>query len=343
MSDPPYGGSRIRGRFRWVGMRTPLRRTAALGALALVASLVALAAPTASQPALGDCTPGSDWPGARSDLANAVLAAVNAHRATVGAPALAVSSTLSVAAVWKARHMAMYGYMAHDDPAPPIARTAADRLAACGYSAGGGENIAYGYPSADAVMQGWLSSPGHRANIEQSAFLATGIGAAVAPNGAVYWAETFGTSTAGTPPPPPPPPPPPTTTTTTTTTPPTTTTTPKTPPPTTTTTKTPPHPPAARPAAPRLHLAVGPSPDRRGPRADRRFVLRFPLSPSAHARRGVTCRAHVGRVLASGFGGGYARCVRVAPRGTKGRRVWGIVEVRVGGVKVRRWFSRLVR
>ena len=143
-------------------MRTPLRKAASLAALVLAAAVVALAAPPTSAPALGDCTPGSDWPAARGDLADSVLAAVNAHRATVGAQALAVSPTLSAAAVWKARHMAMYGYMAHDDPAPPVARTTADRLAACGYTgAGWGENIAAGYPTADAVMQGWLSSPGH--------------------------------------------------------------------------------------------------------------------------------------------------------------------------------------
>src|SRR5512140_3493101 len=138
-------------------MRTPRRRATWLAALALSAAAVALTAPPSSAPALGDCTPGADWPAARADLQNAVLAAVNAHRATVGAPALVVSPTLSAAAVWKARHMAEYGYMAHDDPAPPVARTTADRLAACGYSgAGWGENIAAGYQTADAVMQGWL-------------------------------------------------------------------------------------------------------------------------------------------------------------------------------------------
>ena len=42
--------------------------------------------------------------------------------------------------------MAMYRYMAHDDPAPPVARSIADRITACGYAgAGWGENIAYGY------------------------------------------------------------------------------------------------------------------------------------------------------------------------------------------------------
>ena len=46
--------------------------------------------------------------------------------------------------------MAYYGYLAHDDPAPPVARSWADRLEACGhpvYQYGGGENIASGYPT----------------------------------------------------------------------------------------------------------------------------------------------------------------------------------------------------
>ncbi len=93
-----------------------------------------------------------------------------------------------------------------------------------------------------------------------------------------------------------------------------------------------------------MRVVVGASPDRRLPHADRRFVLRFPVSLSARtARRGVTCRAHVGRVLAAGFVGRYARCILVAPRGSRGRHVWGTVEVRAGGLATRRWFSRLVR
>ena len=329
-------------------MRTPLRRVAPLVALAVAGLAVALVAAPASDTALGDCTPSSTWPAARADLADGVFTLVNAHRATVNAPALVVSPSLTAAAVWKARHMAMYQYLSHDDPAPPVARTTADRLAACGYSgAGWGENIAFGYSTPAAVMNGWLNSPGHRANIEEPAYRATGIGAAIAPNGAVYWAQTFGTSTAGTPPPttttttttPTPPPPPPTTTTTRATT-----TTPH-PPATTTTTTTTPTPP--RHAAPPVTISLGRSPDRGSPKADRRFVVRFPVQASVKtARRGVTCSAHMGRrdvrVLASGFSGPYAQCILVSPRDSTGRRIWGMVEVRESGAAARRWFSRLV-
>jgi uncharacterized protein YkwD len=158
-----------------------------LAALLCAAALVAWPATAA---AVGDCTPASSWPAARADLATQVVTLVNAHRATLGLQPLAVSPTLTAAATWKARHMAAYGYMTHDDPGPPVARTAGDRIAACAYpGAMWGENIAEGYNTAQAVLDGWLSSPDHRANIENPDYRATGVGAAGSP---VYWSQTFG-------------------------------------------------------------------------------------------------------------------------------------------------------
>ena len=92
--------------------------------------------------------------------------------------ALVVSPTLTAAAEWKARNMAAYDYLDHDDPAPD-ARTADERLVACGYPATEwGENIATGYATAQAVVDAWLASPEHRANIERPEYRATGVGAA---------------------------------------------------------------------------------------------------------------------------------------------------------------------
>jgi len=71
-----------------------------------------------------------------------------------------------------------------------VQRTAGDRLAACGYpSATWGENIAMGYTTPQAVVDAWLASPEHRANIERPAFRATGVGVAGAP---LYWVQSFG-------------------------------------------------------------------------------------------------------------------------------------------------------
>ena len=142
---------------------------------------------------MGGCTPAANFRPENAAFAAQVIQLVNQHRTAMGLKALAVSPTLTASAVWKARHMATYGYMAHDDIAPPVARSAGDRIAACGYpSAGWGENIAAGYPTPAAVVAGWLQSPGHKANIENPAYVVTGSGAATAAGGTVVWAQDFG-------------------------------------------------------------------------------------------------------------------------------------------------------
>ncbi len=173
--------------------RPPLRpiSLAALAA-ALTAALAVVPTPAPATAVVGGCTPGSSWAAERNALANGVIKLVNAHRASLGLRTLTVSSALTHSAVWKARHMATYRYMAHDDPAPPVARTAAERIAACGYGGGWGENIAEGFPTPSSVVAAWLASPGHKANIENPSYTVTGSGAAVATGGITLWAQDFG-------------------------------------------------------------------------------------------------------------------------------------------------------
>jgi uncharacterized protein YkwD len=164
--------------------------------LTALASTVALAAFPPAASAIGDCTPAAGWPTARPDLAAQVVDLINAHRAEIGLQPLKVSPTLTAAATWKARHMAAYSYLTHDDPGPPVQRTAGDRLAACGYpSATWGENIAMGYTTPQAVVDAWLASPGHRENIERADYVATGV--AMAGTEQPYWAESFGSVADG--------------------------------------------------------------------------------------------------------------------------------------------------
>jgi uncharacterized protein YkwD/chitodextrinase len=179
--------------------------------LVLVALCAAVLVPLAAVPAgaVGDCTPQSSWGTLDRTFAQQVLTLVNQHRAARGLAQLQSSPSLTAAAEWKSLHMAGYGYFAHNDPAPPVARSVGERLAACGYpasSSGWGENIAYGYTTPQSVMDGWLNSQGHRANIENSTFRALGVGVARDAAGRLYWTQDFGTSTAGTTPPPSPPP-----------------------------------------------------------------------------------------------------------------------------------------
>ena len=172
---------------------------------AAVAAVGVLGAATPARAAVGNCTPDAAWGVADATLASQVVALVNQHRQALGLATLAVSPTLTASADWKSLHMGYYGYLQHDDPAPPVARTVSDRLAACAYpigTVGWGENIAYGYATPQAVMTAWLNSSGHRANIENPSYRAIGVGVARGLNGLYYWTQDFGTllDSATTPP-----------------------------------------------------------------------------------------------------------------------------------------------
>ncbi len=162
----------------------PLAALAALVALVLVP--VATPAPTTAQ-----CTPAASWGTNRPDLAAQVVSLINRHRAEIGLRPLGISTSLTASSTWKSMHMAGAGYFAHDDPAP-VSRSAFQRARACGFDGNAwGENIAWGYATAQAAVNGWLASPGHRANIESPSFSSTGVGAASA-SGRIYWTQSFG-------------------------------------------------------------------------------------------------------------------------------------------------------
>ena len=63
------------------------------------------------------------------------------------------------------------------------------REAGASYS-GAGENIAYGQRSPEAVMQAWMNSSGHRANILSNKYTKIGVGYTVK-NGVTYWTQMF--------------------------------------------------------------------------------------------------------------------------------------------------------
>lgn len=193
------------------------RGRARRAALIPLVSIVLAALPVGAASAVEGCNRDAGWAQIKHEWETEVLALTNAHRATLGLGALAPSASLTDAAQWKAAHMARYGYMTHDDPAPPVGRTWDQRIRDCGYSSGAGENIAYGYRTPEDVFQGWLDSAGHRRNIENPTYKVIGVGAATGGSGTPYWAQIFGTRvqlgdglTLPDLPAPPPPPPAPT-------------------------------------------------------------------------------------------------------------------------------------
>jgi uncharacterized protein YkwD len=120
-----------------------------------------------------------------------VLALVNAERAGAGCGPLVRQPQLDQAAQDWSMHMA------NDDA---FVHRSLDQLASVyGYAFNYvGENIAAGYTTPQAVMNGWMHSPGHRANILNCRFRDIGIGVvSLAPDAAPlqygwYWTQNFG-------------------------------------------------------------------------------------------------------------------------------------------------------
>ncbi|REH41258.1 uncharacterized protein YkwD [Kutzneria buriramensis] len=115
-----------------------------------------------------------------------VLDLVNQARASNGCQPLTEDKRLDAAAQGHSDDMAAHSYFSHTSQ---DGRSFVDREQAAGYPNPGGENIAEGYTSADAVMDGWMHSDGHRRNILDCSFTTIGIG--VTTKG-WYWVQDFG-------------------------------------------------------------------------------------------------------------------------------------------------------
>jgi uncharacterized protein YkwD len=161
------------------------------GVALLLLAFALLAAPALAQAA--NCTPDPGWGSVDRASAQQVAVQLNQARAANGLGALALSPTLTASAEWKSLHMGFYNYFDHPDPAPPIARSPGQRMLDCGYPSNGtGENIAAGFNTVSSVMDAWMNSPGHRANILGSGYAVMGIGVGITAGGTYYWTVDFG-------------------------------------------------------------------------------------------------------------------------------------------------------
>jgi uncharacterized protein YkwD len=66
------------------------------------------------------------------------------------------------------------------------------RVRATGYTAPFSENIAYGYRTGAEVVNAWMRSPGHRANLLNCRAKAVGVGAVYNSRGVAYYTQNFG-------------------------------------------------------------------------------------------------------------------------------------------------------
>lgn len=105
---------------------------------------------------------------------------LNRERTQRGLPPLRLNGLLTATSVEHSRDMVQVGYFEHTSV---DGRSVGDRLRAIGYSRGisasAGENIAYGVGGKStpaSIVQAWMHSPGHRADILRPAFTDVGIG-----------------------------------------------------------------------------------------------------------------------------------------------------------------------
>jgi len=126
-----------------------------------------------------------------------VVDLTNAQRAQAGLPALRLNAKLSAAAYVHSRDMALNDYFNHTGF---DGSKVTDRISAQGYHyLNAGENIAAGYATPEAVVEGWMKSPGHRANILYPDVKEIGVGFYFLPNDVgqapyqYYWTQDFAT------------------------------------------------------------------------------------------------------------------------------------------------------
>lgn len=118
-----------------------------------------------------------------------VVTLVNKERASNGLQPVTSDSRLAKLAQMKAEDMAKNGYFSHTSP---TYGSAFDMMKTYGISyKTAGENIAKGQKTAQAVMNGWMNSSGHRANILKSDYTKIGVGCAKSSDGTIYWVQMF--------------------------------------------------------------------------------------------------------------------------------------------------------
>lgn len=127
--------------------------------------------------------------GAQTGFESDMLKQVNAQRAKNGQSALTLNQSLCASARVRASEIAKDGCFSHTRPDGSGCFTA---ISGVSYRTAG-ENIAmgtWGYYGVDEIMDGWMNSEGHRANILNGDFSEVGFGCVVV-NGNGYWVQMF--------------------------------------------------------------------------------------------------------------------------------------------------------
>lgn len=117
---------------------------------------------------------------------NEVIRLVNEIRTENGLKPLTANWELSRVARYKSEDMSNNKYFSHTSP---TYGTPFRMMQAFGLSyRSGGENIAYGQKTPSAVVNAWMNSSGHRANILNASYTQIGVGYCARGN---YWTQMF--------------------------------------------------------------------------------------------------------------------------------------------------------
>ena len=115
-----------------------------------------------------------------------VVRLVNQARSRNGLPPLTENWELSRIARYKSQDMKDRGYFSHTSP---TYGTPFQMIRAFGLTYRyAGENIAKGYATPQSVVEGWMRSDGHRANILSPNYTQLGVGYVASGN---YWTQLF--------------------------------------------------------------------------------------------------------------------------------------------------------
>lgn len=125
--------------------------------------------------------------GGVQEAAAAVASLVNAARQDAGLSELELDADLCAAAQARAQEIAQS--FSHTRPDGSSCFTILEEFG-ISYRAAG-ENIAMGQRTPEEVMDGWMNSSGHRANILNGTFTSIGVGYYVDGAGAAHWVQIF--------------------------------------------------------------------------------------------------------------------------------------------------------
>lgn len=145
------------------------------------------------------CQPLRDWDPALIALEQEVLELSNAARAQgldcgergnfPPAPPLKLNSALSCAARAHSKYLRDAERFEH---LGPDGQTPGERIALTEYPVTAwGENIAYGYPTAQAVVEGWKNSDVHCANLMRSYYTQMGVGVIRGGERQIHWTQVM--------------------------------------------------------------------------------------------------------------------------------------------------------